>query len=156
MSLHSSKMSDIADLLCMALAARLTVRIDPGWLFVIAGLAICVAAVLVPAQRDLHELRWEMLRGADDSVLSSTKDILFSRYLPSGREVALRPERDDLRALIVVVSPSDEDQKKYNLSEINTDIDGRAAGLAPIPCDSLTSDDGPVTMNKLIAITNLY
>jgi len=32
-------------------------RIDPGWPFVIAGLLLLVAGVLIPAQRDLHELR---------------------------------------------------------------------------------------------------
>ena len=31
-------------------------RIDPGWPFVIAGLLLLVAGVLIPAQRDLHEL----------------------------------------------------------------------------------------------------
>ncbi|MFZ4750278.1 MAG: hypothetical protein ACOYMM_07190 [Phycisphaerales bacterium] len=31
-------------------------RFDPGWPFVIAGLALIVSAVLIPAQRDLHEL----------------------------------------------------------------------------------------------------
>ncbi|UCD75043.1 MAG: hypothetical protein JSV91_14810 [Phycisphaerales bacterium] len=37
-------------------------RPDPGWLFVIAGLAICTVAVLTPAQQNLHELR-EKLAG---------------------------------------------------------------------------------------------
>lgn len=31
--------------------------LDPGWLFVLAGLAVCVASVLVPAQSDLAALR---------------------------------------------------------------------------------------------------
>lgn len=31
-------------------------RFDPGWPFVIAGLALIVSAVLIPAQRELHEL----------------------------------------------------------------------------------------------------
>ena len=31
-------------------------RIDPGWPFVIAGLALIVSAVLIPAQRELHDL----------------------------------------------------------------------------------------------------
>jgi hypothetical protein len=32
-------------------------RIDPGWPFVLAGLALLVAGILIPAQRELHELR---------------------------------------------------------------------------------------------------
>jgi hypothetical protein len=31
-------------------------RIDPGWPFVISGLALIVSAVLIPAQRELHDL----------------------------------------------------------------------------------------------------
>ena len=31
-------------------------RFDPGWPFVIAGLALIVSAVLIPAQRELHDL----------------------------------------------------------------------------------------------------
>ena len=37
-------------------AARMPLfRFDPGWPFVIAGLALIVSAVLIPAQRELHE-----------------------------------------------------------------------------------------------------
>ncbi|MEE9131775.1 MAG: hypothetical protein V3T84_17320 [Phycisphaerales bacterium] len=32
-------------------------RIDPGWLFVVGGLVLCVAGILLPAQRDLDDLR---------------------------------------------------------------------------------------------------
>ena len=32
-------------------------RVDPGWLFVLAGLVVCAAGVLMPAQADLHTLR---------------------------------------------------------------------------------------------------
>ena len=37
------------------LPARL--RIDPGWLFVVGGLVLCVAGILLPAERDLDDLR---------------------------------------------------------------------------------------------------
>ncbi len=37
------------------LPARL--RIDPGWLFVVGGLVLCVAGILLPAQRGLDDLR---------------------------------------------------------------------------------------------------
>ena len=32
-------------------------EIDPGWLFVVAGLALCAVGLLVPAQRDLRTMR---------------------------------------------------------------------------------------------------
>lgn len=39
--------------------ARPSARLlDPGWLFLLAGLAILAATVLIPAQDDLDEARW--------------------------------------------------------------------------------------------------
>lgn len=35
-------------------------RLDPGWLFTLAGLAVMVASALLPAERDLHELRQQL------------------------------------------------------------------------------------------------
>lgn len=35
-------------------------RFDPGWLFITAGLVLCVAGVLLPAQRDLFELNQQL------------------------------------------------------------------------------------------------
>ncbi len=37
---------------------RPIVLFDPGWLFLIAGLAILAATVLIPAKDDLEEARW--------------------------------------------------------------------------------------------------
>lgn len=37
-------------------------RLDPGWLFVAAGLTLCVAGVLIPAQRSLHDLAGQLTR----------------------------------------------------------------------------------------------
>lgn len=46
-------------------------RIDPGWPFVIAGLLLLVAGVLIPAQRDLQELRntLEIHRALEDQSI---------------------------------------------------------------------------------------
>lgn len=35
-------------------------RFDPGWLFITAGLVLCVAGVLLPAQRDLFALNQQL------------------------------------------------------------------------------------------------
>lgn len=37
-------------------ATRPLFRLDPGWLFILAGLAVCAAGVLLPAQADLRAL----------------------------------------------------------------------------------------------------
>ncbi len=38
------------------------IRLDPGWLFVAAGLTLCVAGVLIPAQRSLNDLTGQLTR----------------------------------------------------------------------------------------------
>jgi hypothetical protein len=43
-----------------AAAHRPLFRLDPGWPFLLAGLALLVAALLIPAQRELHDLRQEL------------------------------------------------------------------------------------------------
>ena len=43
-------------------AHGLSSRLDPGWLFVAAGLTLCVAGVLIPAQRSLHDLGGQLAR----------------------------------------------------------------------------------------------
>lgn len=35
-------------------------RVDPGWLFVLAGLALVLAAAVIPSERQLHELRVQL------------------------------------------------------------------------------------------------
>ena len=40
-------------------------RFDPGWLFTLAGLAVMVASALLPAERDLHELRQQLAADAE-------------------------------------------------------------------------------------------
>ncbi len=37
-------------------------RLDPGWLFVIGGLVLCVAGILLPAQRNLESLQRQRAR----------------------------------------------------------------------------------------------
>lgn len=49
--------SDIADRAAVTRVTAPLFRIDPGWLFIAAGLAICVVGVLAPAQHDLQTLR---------------------------------------------------------------------------------------------------
>ncbi len=48
-------------------------RLDPGWLYVAAGLALCAAAVLVPAQRKLEAMRDQERRLADQAALGRAR-----------------------------------------------------------------------------------
>ncbi len=49
-------------------AVRPLFRVDPGWPFVVGGLLLVVAGVLIPAQRELHDLReaLEVQRAVED------------------------------------------------------------------------------------------
>lgn len=62
---------------------RSPVVLDPGWLFLVAGLVILAATVLIPAQDDLAEARW--LRDRALAVEQHRKDRLarYEEYLKS-------------------------------------------------------------------------
>jgi hypothetical protein len=48
-------------------------RLDPGWLFVIAGLVMCAAAITVPAQSDLLQLRRQLAVLRDEETLLAAR-----------------------------------------------------------------------------------
>ncbi|MHC4414448.1 MAG: hypothetical protein ACYS0G_04110 [Planctomycetota bacterium] len=54
----------------MSRARRPQLRLDPGWLFVVAGLAVCAAWLLVPAQQDLNALRRQVARLSEQEAAS--------------------------------------------------------------------------------------
>lgn len=56
-------------------------RFDPGWLFLIAGLVLLGFTVLIPAQDDLAEARWQRDRAV--AIEAQRKERLFKheRYL---------------------------------------------------------------------------
>ena len=41
---------------CVERLTRPLFRLDPGWLFIAAGLVVCAAGIILPAQNDLHAL----------------------------------------------------------------------------------------------------
>ncbi|MGW8249904.1 MAG: CHAT domain-containing protein, partial [Anaerolineales bacterium] len=104
-----------------------------------------------PSAPELHAVRREMMRDPQDgSPLSTSENLLFSRYLSSldWRPVRLR-SRDDLRALVVVASPSD--LQDYNLAPV--DVQGEMQrveqSLGQIQMTRLpaTEDDKRATVN---------
>jgi hypothetical protein len=64
---HSYDQSDIADEPCVKRSTGPLFQFDPGWLFIAAGLTVCAAGIILPAQEDLQTLRLqlEQLRGEE-------------------------------------------------------------------------------------------
>ncbi len=56
-------------------------REAPGWLFVAAGLALCVVGVLVPAQRSVHLLRGQLTRIEQQGALGQDRIEAYERFL---------------------------------------------------------------------------
>lgn len=53
----------------------------PGWLFVAAGLTLCVVGVLVPAQRSVHVLHRQLARIENQHALGQTRIEAYERFL---------------------------------------------------------------------------
>jgi hypothetical protein len=97
-----------------------------------------------PSAPELHSLRWELLRHpGDKSLLSTSENLLFSRYLSSldWRPVRLHA-RGDLSALVMVANPSDLGE--YNLVPIDVEGEFERArtGLGDIPVSLLPESGG--------------
>jgi hypothetical protein len=58
-----------------------TIRLDCGWLYVLAGLALCAAGVLVPARRDLEDLRRQRDRLADEREIGQERAEAYETFL---------------------------------------------------------------------------
>ncbi len=56
-------------------------RLDPGWLFVLAGLAACAAGILVPAQQDLRALRGQLAQLGDHETISDAQLSAHAEFL---------------------------------------------------------------------------
>jgi len=63
------------------IVARAHARLDPGWLFLVAGLTIIGATVLIPAQDDLAEARLQRDRALAFEVRSAQRLEKYSDYL---------------------------------------------------------------------------
>ncbi len=77
-------------------AAAFIERFEPGgWLFLIAGLAICASGILIPAQRDLESLERQVARLRYEEENSTARLEAYRQFL---RDVDTR-DRDLLRRL---------------------------------------------------------
>jgi len=104
-----------------------------------------------PGAPELHALRWETLRNAQDGKLLFTgENILFSRYLSSldWRPVKLRPQAE-LSALIAIANPSGLD--KYNLPAVDApgELARAKSNLGSMRTNELASS-GQAHLNTII------
>ncbi|MHC4103217.1 MAG: hypothetical protein ACYSW1_20320, partial [Planctomycetota bacterium] len=58
-----------------------TIRLDAGWLYILAGLALCAAGIPVPARRDLEDLRRQLDRLADERAISDARLHAYGSFL---------------------------------------------------------------------------
>ncbi|MFM1805317.1 MAG: hypothetical protein RL136_2196, partial [Planctomycetota bacterium] len=56
-------------------------RFDPGWPFLIAGLALIVSAVLIPAQRELHDLEQRLAVHRAHEERSNAELLAYHQFL---------------------------------------------------------------------------
>jgi hypothetical protein len=110
---------------------------------------------IAPEASNLQQIRWELLTvpaATPRAHMLMRDDVLFSRYIASGdfRRIPLRA-RSELRALIVVASPSGLDRRNPPLAAIDAvkEIAAASAALDPIPAKPLPRSQ-PVTLAVMI------
>jgi hypothetical protein len=57
------------------------IRFGAGWLYVLAGLALCAAGILVPARADLEALRRQRDRLADEKAIAQKRVEAYESFL---------------------------------------------------------------------------
>ncbi len=106
---------------------------------------------ITPGASELHSLRLETLRDpGDDTPLSTSEHILFSRYLASSdwRPVRVRA-KNTLRALVVVANPDDLPSYDLALLDVAGELARAQHGLGSISVTSLAAS-GCATLDKLV------
>ncbi|TAF09613.1 MAG: CHAT domain-containing protein [Nostocales cyanobacterium] len=102
---------------------------------------------------ELRTLRWEKLCAPIDGewqLLALNQRVPFSFYIPSITDRRFPPiGRRDLRALVLVASPSDS--KKYKLADFDVaaNINSAKTALGEIPCDVLATVDDAIGLPTL-------
>ncbi len=133
------------------LFAQVRATVDAG------GLDLRLRLRLDPGARELHALRWELLRapGATSgevpgALLATSERILFSRFMASTDWRTVKIGRKaDLRALVAVAAPNDLD--RFGLADVDLDGEVRRArdSLAGIDV-TVAGEDEPLTPERLL------
>ncbi len=102
---------------------------------------------------ELRTLRWEKLCAPIDGdwqLLALNQRVPFSFYIPAITDRRFPPiGRRDLRALVLVASPSDS--QKYRLAEFDVEasVNSVKSALGEIPCDVLATVAGAIGLPTL-------
>ncbi|MFN6450383.1 MAG: eIF2A-related protein [Nostoc sp. DedSLP05] len=105
------------------------------------------------ADKELRTLRWERLCAPIDGdwqMLAINQRVPFSFYIPAITD-RLFPAigRRDLRALVLVASPSDSQRYKLDNFDVETTVKSVRSALGDIPCDVLATVDGAIGLPTL-------
>ncbi|MDZ8189931.1 MAG: CHAT domain-containing protein [Nostoc sp. ChiSLP02] len=97
---------------------------------------------------ELRTLRWEKLCAPIDSewqLLALNQRVPFSFYIPAITDRRFPPiGRRDLRALVLVASPSDSLKYKLADFDVAASVHSVKSALGEIPCDILATVDGAI------------
>jgi hypothetical protein len=104
--------------------------VDPGWLFVIAGIVLLLATVLIPAAEQLRRANWQRDRAL---LVEKHRQERLTRY----REFATALERGE-RSLVLALAASQLNQVPADRTPIGvgkksgyTDINAGSASIFP-------------------------
>jgi WD40 repeat protein/DNA replication protein DnaC len=108
--------------------------------------------------KELRTLRWERLCAPIDGdwqILAINQRVPFSFYIPAITDRLFPPiGRRDLRALVLVASPSDSQKYKLDIFDVEATVKSVRAALGDIPTDVLATVDGAIglpTLDELCA-----
>ncbi len=102
-----------------------------------------------PAAAELHALPWELLQEGD-ATLSAQAATPFSRYLPIALPWSGAVEERPIRVLVAISNPDDL-ETKYNLAQLDVDLERETLATALQGLDELKVEflDPPVTLERL-------
>ncbi|AFY43471.1 CHAT domain-containing protein [Nostoc sp. PCC 7107] len=103
--------------------------------------------------KELRTLRWERLCAPLDEgwqMLALDQRVPFSLYIPATTDRRFPPiGRRDLRALVLVASPSDSKKYQLDLFDVEATVKSVRSALGDIPCDVLANVDGAIGLPTL-------
>ncbi|MEH2115319.1 nSTAND1 domain-containing NTPase [Nostoc sp.] len=103
--------------------------------------------------KELRTLRWERLCAPIDGdwqILAINQRVPFSFYIPAITDRLFPPiGRRDLRALVLVASPSDSQKYKLDTFDVEATVKSVRAALGNIPTDVLATVDGAIGLPTL-------
>ncbi|MCC5639230.1 CHAT domain-containing protein [Nostoc sp. CHAB 5844] len=103
--------------------------------------------------KELRTLRWERLCAPLDEgwqMLALDQRVPFSLYIPATTDRRFPPiGRRDLRALVLVASPSDSNKYKLDHFDVEATVKSVRSALGEIPTDILATVDGAIGLPTL-------